>query len=166
MNMIIGMAFPLAIIWMLLTIQFNWQGFVVGYVISLVILYLFGPTKGRLNWRRLPGQILALLIYLVILYRDIFFSGLDIVRRVLSPDMRLKPGVVAVPVQDPDKSSLVTALSADAISLTPGELVVEIEGDAILYVHTLDVDNTETHAATKQKERLKLLRRIIGIDQL
>lgn len=164
MGVIIGMAVPLALVWMLLTSRFDGQGFLVGFSLSLVILYLFPPGKGRLKWRRIPGQILALLVYFVILYRDIFLSGLDVARRALSPDMRLKPGVVAVPVQDPEKSTLLAALSADAISLTPGELVIEIEDNAILYVHTLDVDSTAAHAAADQAERLRLLNRILGRD--
>lgn len=162
MSLIIVLAVLLAIIWMLLTTQFNWQGFVVGFLISMVILTLFRPGEGRVNWRRLPIQILALLFYLTTLYWNIFLSGLDIARRVLSPDMRLKPGVVAVPVQDPEKSSLITALSGDAITLTPGELVTVIDDNSTLYVHTLDVDRTAAHAADEQAERLQLLNRILG----
>lgn len=162
MGLLVSMAVLLALVWMLLTTQFNAAGFIVGFGLSLAILLVFRPVEGRLNWRRLPGQILALLLYLALLYRDIILSGLDIARRVLSPDMRLKPGVVAVPVQDPEKSLLVSALSADAISLTPGELVTEIEDNSILYVHTLDVDRTATHAAAEQAARLQLLNRILG----
>ncbi len=165
MNFIFAMALPLSLIWMLLTVQVNWEGFVVGYGISLIILYLLRPEKRHLNWRRLPDQILALLAYLIILYWDIFLSGLDIARRVLSPDMQLNPGVVAVPLQDPENNALITALSADAISLTPGELVIEIEDNSILYVHTLNVDETVLHAASKQAERLQLLNRILGRNQ-
>ena len=162
MSLIVVLAVLLAIIWMLLTTQFNWQGFAVGFSISLAILYLFRPGEGRVKWRQLPSQILALLLYLITLYRSIFLSGLDIARRVLSPDMRLKPGVVAVPVQDPEKSSLITALSGDAITLTPGELVTLIDDNSILFVHTLDVDRTAAYAAAEQAKRLQLLNRILG----
>ena len=162
MRLIVALAVLLAFVWMFITSQVNGQGFLVGFGISLVILFLFLPERGRVNWRKLPGQFLALLFYLVILFRDIFFSGLDIARRALSPDMRLKPGIIAVPVQDPEKSLLIAALSANAISLTPGELVTEIEDNSIFYVHTLDVDYTAAHAAAKQAERLRLFYRIIG----
>ena len=162
MSWVLVMAVPMAFIWMMLTSQINWQSFFGGYAISLVFLILFKPGQGHVNWRRLPGQIVALFYYLLILYVDIFLSGLDIARRVLSRDMRLNPGVVAVPVQDPEKSLLISALSADAISLTPGELVTEIEDNSILYVHTLDVEYTATHAAAQQAERLRLLNKILG----
>lgn len=152
----------LALFWMLLTTQFNGQGFVVGFGISLVILILFRLGEGRVSWRRFLDQILALIIYAATLYRDIFLSGLDVARRVLSPNMSITPGIVAVPVQDPQKSLLITALSADSISLTPGELVTEIEDNAILYVHTLDIEKTTAHAAPEQADRLQLLNRILG----
>jgi multicomponent Na+:H+ antiporter subunit E len=162
MSLIVVLAVLLAIIWVLLTTQFNWQGFVIGFSLSMVILYFFRPVEGRVNWRRLPSQIIALLVYLITLYRSIFLSGLDIARRVLSPDMHLNPGVVAVPVQDPYQSTLATALSGDAISLTPGELVIVIDDNSTLYVHTLDVDRTVAHAEAEQAERLRLLNRILG----
>jgi multicomponent Na+:H+ antiporter subunit E len=162
MSFIVCLAVSLAFVWMLLTSQFNLQGFVVGLGISLTILTLFRPGESQVNWRRLPGQILALLYYLVILYINIFLSGLDIARRVLSPKMRINPGVIAVPVQDPERNSFITALSADAISLTPGELVTEIEDNSIMYVHTLDVERTASRGASEQADRLRLLNRIMG----
>lgn len=156
------LSIPLAFVWMLITTKVSPASFLIGYVLSFLILSLLHPTRLRVDWRRLPGQVVALIIYGVILYRDILFSGVDVARRVLSVNMRLKPGVVAVPTQDQRKSLLVAALSANAMSLTPGELVVEIEENAILYVHTLDVDATLKTSAEKQKIRIGLLNRILG----
>lgn len=165
MSLTVGWALVLTFIWMMLTSQVNIQGFAVGFFISLLIQLLFRPGAGRLDIRRLPGQILALLVYLGLLYRDIFLSSLDIARRILSPKMKLNPGVLAVPVQDPGKAALITALSAHAMSLTPGELVIEIEGDSTLYVHALDIDAAVAHAYEAQTKRLRLLNRIIGKDE-
>lgn len=157
-----GWALVLALVWMLLTSRFNLQGFLTGAVIGLILLFFVKPPSQQVRWRRLPGQIWALVMYGLILYRDILYSGVDIARRVLSKDMGLKPGVVAVPVQDPEKSPLVTALSANALSLTPGELVIEIEANSILFVHTLNVERTAKNAAAEQAKRLQLLNRVMG----
>lgn len=164
MGLILVIALGLALIWMLLTSQVSLPGFIIGFSLSLAVLLLFRPIQGRVSWRRLPGQLLALLYYLAVLYRDIFLSGLDTARRALSPDMRLNPGIVQVPVQDPERSSLIAALSADAISLTPGELVIEIEENAVMHIHSLDVERTAAHASVEQAERLRILKRILGRD--
>jgi multicomponent Na+:H+ antiporter subunit E len=149
---------------MMLTSQVSLPGFITGFSLSLAVILLFRPVQGRVNWRRLPGQLLALLFYLATLYRDIFLSGLDTARRALSPDMRLNPGIVQVPIQDPEKNSLIAALSADAISLTPGELVLEIEENSIMHIHSLDVTRTAAHAGAEQAKRLRILKRILGRD--
>jgi multicomponent Na+:H+ antiporter subunit E len=155
----------MAVVWILITGQISWASFGVGYVLGLGVLWLLRPKLPPLNPKRLPRQIIALILYGLILYRDIWLSGLDIARRVLSVDMKLKPGVVAVPTQDTHKSLVIAALSADAISLTPGELVTEIEANSVLYVHTLDVEATAANAAQEQAERLAILNRILGREQ-
>jgi multicomponent Na+:H+ antiporter subunit E len=166
MGNIFGLALPIALVWMLLTSRFNWQGFILGYALGLIILFFFRPARIPIRWRRVPGQLWALLIYGLTLYRDILLSGLDIARRVLSKDMRLSPGVVALEMQDPDKNALVAALSADAISLTPGELVIEIEENTVLYVHTLNLERTSKYMTADQAKRLRLLNRILGRESI
>ena len=155
---------PLAFFWMGITNILTIESFLVGYTISLVGAFLFRPRSVTIHWWKLPRQLFALLIYVILLYRDIFLSGVDLARRVLSRDMQLKLGIIAVPIQDPEKSSLVAALSADVITLTPGELVVEIEDNEVMYVHCLDYEYVEAHANKVQADRLKLLEQILGRD--
>jgi multicomponent Na+:H+ antiporter subunit E len=103
-----------------------------------------------------------LIVYTLELYRDILLSGLDLTRRLLSPDMKLRTGIIAVPTQE--KSCIVAALSAHAITITPGELVVEFDGDDVLYVHCLDVDAAEVHERKMQTHRRELIDEIIGVS--
>ena len=155
-------AIPLALFWMGITNQLTLESFFVGYVLSISGLMLFRPKPPSVYWRKLPGQLAALLVFIVVLYRDILLSGIDLARRVLSSDMRLKLGIIAVPTQDPQKSQIVAALSADVVTLTPGELVVEIEDNHVMYVHCLDIEDAESHATAVQAKRLQLLQRILG----
>jgi multicomponent Na+:H+ antiporter subunit E len=159
------LAFTMALIWLGITNRPTPGNFLVGYLVSLGIVVLMRPQPFRVSWKRLPSQLLALLIYLGMLFRDIFLSGIDVARRVLSPRMPLKLGVVAVPTQDPDRSLIVAALSANVISLTPGELVVELGEPDIMYVHSLDVEATAARADSVQARRLALLRQIRGLPQ-
>jgi multicomponent Na+:H+ antiporter subunit E len=57
-------------------------------------------------------------------------------------------------------SELATALSAHAITLAPGEMVVEIGEGGIMYTHTLDVTQAAEYVAEAQQLRRELLRKI------
>ena len=48
----------------------------------------------------------------------------------------------------------------DAITLTPGEMVVEIDDDGIMYTHMLDASNPDKQVAAAQQTRRDLLSRI------
>jgi multisubunit Na+/H+ antiporter MnhE subunit len=157
----IFLAVVIGIIWMLITSRLTLESFAVGFVIGLA-LTLLRPAQFTVKWRRIPRQLLALVIYLSILSRDIVLSGLDVARRVLSSDMRLKPGIITVPTGDDTRSPLITALSADVITLTPGELVVEVREGTLLYVHCLDIDASLRHATAQQAQRLRLFQQILG----
>ncbi|MFN8378149.1 MAG: Na+/H+ antiporter subunit E [Anaerolineae bacterium] len=154
-------ALALAMAWVAIVGRLTAENLVVGFVIGLLIV-LVGPKPPPLKPRRVPGQLVALLLYILILLRDIILSGLDVARRVLSPDMKLKPGILAVDSQDEDRNAVVLALSANYLSLTPGELVVDIADDHLIYVHSLDVEASAKVADSAQTKRLVLLNRVIG----
>jgi multicomponent Na+:H+ antiporter subunit E len=65
-------------------------------------------------------------------------STFIVARTVIAPRDRIRSGIVAVPLHA--CSDAVATLIADAISLTPGTLTLEVRRDPlILYVHALDV---------------------------
>jgi multicomponent Na+:H+ antiporter subunit E len=66
-----------------------------------------------------------------------------------------------VPTQDETHSASIAALSAHAITITPGELVVDFDGAKVMYVHCLDTEATSKTADPAQAARLKLLRRVL-----
>lgn len=53
-----------------------------------------------------------------------------------------------------------TALSAHALTLTPGEMVVEMDDEGHLYTHCLDVKETIKVAIEAQELRQELLSKI------
>jgi multicomponent Na+:H+ antiporter subunit E len=155
-------AFVIAGVWVLLTNRPTLESFALGFVFGLIVAVASPRRLGPVRWRMLPDQTFALVVYTLILLRDILLSGIDVARRVLSPRMRLNPGIVAIDTGDPSHSALIAALSGDVITLTPGELVVEVEHGHILYVHCLDVVASAGGAAAMQKRRLGLFQRILG----
>jgi multicomponent Na+:H+ antiporter subunit E len=154
-------AVGLSLAWIAITGTASVEALIVGMVVGVGVLVL-RPQPIRLQARRVPGQVIALLRYMLALLRDIVLSGLDVARRVLSPDMRLKPGIIAVSTQDPERDPTVLALSANYISLTPGELVVEVREDHLMYVHCLNVDESAARADAQQARRLAILKRLQG----
>lgn len=158
------LAIPIAIIWMVLTAVISVGSFMVGFVIGFAILYGLKIENININFRRLPDQIVAFVIYSVTLARDIWNCSVDVAKRVLNPNMPMNPGILAVRTQDPDESDFTAAFSAHGITITPGELVVDFDGSHTMYVHCLDVEASAQNADAAQLKRLKLLRRIIGKD--
>ncbi len=156
------MAIPFAIIWMVLTATISIGSFAVGFVIGFAILYSLRLEKISINFRRLPDQLIAFVIYTVTLARDIWNCSVDVAKRVLNPNMPMHPGIIAVRTQDPDESDFTAAFSAHGITITPGELVVDFDGSHTMFVHCLDVEASSQNADAAQLKRLKLLRRIIG----
>jgi multisubunit Na+/H+ antiporter MnhE subunit len=153
----------LAIAWVMITGTATLEALLVGLLVGGG-LALLAPDPKPLTLRRLPDQLLAFALYLLALLRDIIFSGIDVARRVLSPDMKLKPGIITVSTQDEQRSPTVLALSANYVTLTPGELVVDVAEDHLMYVHCLNIDESAAVAEQAQAARLRLLKRILGRD--
>jgi multicomponent Na+:H+ antiporter subunit E len=113
------------------------------------ITKLIRPRRFSIDWHRLPSSVSALVLYLVILVYDVIASGIQVARIVLDPALPIKPGIVAIPSQC--DSEMGTALSAHAITLAPGEMVVEIDERGVMYTSCLDAANSEKYTEDAQK---------------
>ena len=105
-----------------------------GLLLAVVLLAVLrlGPADARA-----VVAPLALLRFVVRFFVDLVVSSLQVVRLVLRPRTDLRQGVVSVRV--PDASDLLLTLLADAISLTPGTLTIDVDrSTSTLYVHSLD----------------------------
>lgn len=133
-----------------------------GVLLSAVILRLLGVRVRRADFVRLPSALWALLRYIIWLVAAVVRSGLDVARIVLTPSLPIKPGVIAVP--SGSQSKLVTALSAHAMTIAPGEMVIAVDDHCVIYNHYLNVDQAE-EMATAQKRRVVLLEKIFGVQK-
>ncbi len=164
MFVVILLAIPLALLWMIVTANISAESFLVGFIVSALIMILTNTERVQIDRRHLPGQLRALAIYTVTLMRDIWLSSVDVTKRVLNPKLPINPGVLRVETMDPDESEFTAAFSAHGITITPGELVVDFDGSRAMYVHCLDVEASAANAPGAQAKRLKLLRQIAGKD--
>lgn len=158
-------AIPLSVLFVTLSDQWSLAGFLVGYAVSVVVMFLADDAPGQVNVARLPGQLLWMVVYILQLAWDILLSGFDVARRVLDPRLPINPGELVVSSRDPKARVLMAALSAHAITVTPGEMVEDFEerdGEICMRVHTLDVDDTRQRIEEEQDKRISLLRRVMG----
>ena len=80
----------------------------------------------------------ALLRFALRFLVDLVVSSWQVLALVLQPRLALRQGVVAVPV--PGASEGLLTMLANAISLTPGTLTLDVDlRSSTLYVHALDV---------------------------
>ncbi|MEL6306700.1 MAG: Na+/H+ antiporter subunit E [Chloroflexota bacterium] len=173
--LVLLLAVPLALFWMITTGDFSITRFIVGYAIGIGVLVIvrtntsFDEDDVEVNLARIPSQILWLIIYTGRLAWDTFISGAGVARRVLTPSIPIDPNVIRITTQDSENDSLVSALSAHSITITPSEMVIDFEtneqGDTVMLIHSLDKNvSTREKLEREQKERLVLIRRILGKD--
>jgi multicomponent Na+:H+ antiporter subunit E len=130
---------------------------VVGLLIGLGVSVLVRPTS-RIQPAQLPLAIGALLLYIVRLLIDIVKSGVIVARYILDPKLPITPGIIAIAPQTAHEK--IIAVSAHGITITPGEMVVEIGDDGVMYTHCLNVELSSAGAEAGQTARRLLLEKV------
>ena len=156
-------ALPLWLVYLALT-QKSWdnilQNLVFGAVIAIAISFLFPPRPRPLDWSGAFPFFIGLLQYSWLVIKDMFKSAYNVAKIVLNPKLPIRPGIIAINADC--KSELATALSAHAITLTPGEMVVAMDDNGILYTHTLDIIRSQEHSEHAQELRRNLLSKLVS----
>jgi multicomponent Na+:H+ antiporter subunit E len=150
--------FFLTLIYLVLTSNFAFNNILMGIVVAVLVLLLFRPQPGELAWNRVPTAVFSFFKYVLRLIVDLLVSGIQVAGIVLSPKMPIEPGIVAIPTTC--GSDLSRALSAHAITLTPGEMVVETGKDGTMYTHMLDARDADEHVLKAQELRETMLQNI------
>jgi multicomponent Na+:H+ antiporter subunit E len=154
----IGVIVPLWILYLALTMNLELSNVFLGLLIASLVAILMRPQPRKMNLRRAPLALLALVRYVAILIVDMFLSGLQVASLVFDPRLPIKPGIIAIPSLS--ESELSVALSAHAITVTPGEIVIEIDDDGVMYTHCLIATESEKKSADAQRLRIQLLQNI------
>jgi multicomponent Na+:H+ antiporter subunit E len=152
---ILWVILPIWLAYIALTGVLDWGNFLLGLAVATGIAWLLHARPGPVAWHRLPRAFYALGRYLLLLAYDLVVNGIEVARIVLSRSLPIAPGIVAIPSNC--QSELATALSAHAISLSPGELVVEIDQSQVMYTHCLDAEQADRYVVQAQELRRRLL---------
>lgn len=138
----------LLLIWLVANNSLEPDIVVVGVGIAALLAVLFMPyarVYADIRWS--PPVILYALAFLAVFLWELLKANLNVARLVFSPRIRIRPGIVEIRTRL--KSPMGRLALANAITLTPGTLVVDIKGDA-LFIHWIVVSEQDPVAATRE----------------
>jgi multicomponent Na+:H+ antiporter subunit E len=138
----------MVLLWLLLAGSLHPQELIAALVVGVIASAIAGPRLAVFSGVRLtPAAPLSLLRYLIRFVTALVRANLDMARRVLTPSLPLRPAVVEVKTEL--QSSLGRLLLANSITLTPGTLTVDVQGDRLL-IHWVDCEpGTDLETATR-----------------
>jgi multicomponent Na+:H+ antiporter subunit E len=129
----------LALTWAALQGELNVLNLVIGFLVGAAVIYLFRRMFFRPSYFR---KVQLGVILVLVFFKELIKSNIAVLRVVLSPRLRVRSGVIAVPTELTNDVAL--TMLANMITLTPGTLTLDISPDRrYLYVHTLNLDDPE-----------------------
>ena len=136
------------LIWVLLTWTLDARQLAAGLVFSLLVTVFISDTFPQRPGRLLnPRRWLWMLLYLPYFLYYCVRANLDVAYRVLHPDMPIHPGIVKV--NTTLTSDMGKTFLANSITLTPGTLTVDIDGQD-LYIHWINVTTDDPAEQTRE----------------
>jgi multicomponent Na+:H+ antiporter subunit E len=139
----------LSFFWVLLNGSVATDVLLVGAAVSAVITLLFPnaiPFFGDFRAGR-PQAWLAAAGYFGYFFKQLLISNLRLAAIVIAPSLPVSPGIVKVRTRL--KTRMGRLLLANSITLTPGTLTVELEGEW-LYIHWVRVESIDVEKATAE----------------
>lgn len=135
MNKVINL-FLLSFATWLLVSGFTVEEVIAGALASLVISVILAKGFG-LDLKIKPAGIFILLfVYLPVFVFELIKANFDVASRVVKKDIPLNPGFIRVETKL--KNKFAQLMLANSITLTPGTMTVEMQGDS-LCIHWIDV---------------------------
>jgi multicomponent Na+:H+ antiporter subunit E len=145
---IISLFLVMFVIWILIA-GIHVQELIVGALVSIILsIILSSYLKFELSVSNVAGLFIFLLMYIPRLILELIKANLDVAKRVLKKDVPVKPGIVKINTEL--KSDLGKLTLLNSITLTPGTISLDAEGDD-LYIHWIEVSKE------KEEEQKKVI---------
>jgi multicomponent Na+:H+ antiporter subunit E len=135
--------FSLCLIWLLWSGHYTGLVMMLGLASCILTVYLsrrLDIIDGDNNFWRLGPR---LFLYWFWLLWQIFKANIAVARIILSPRLLINPTLVRIRASQ--RSDLTKAIFANSITLTPGTVSLQIDGDSII-VHALTRADADTVA--------------------
>jgi len=127
--------------WLGFTTSFNPQELLTGAVVSLIIAFLAFKTFTDFGLSFFhPKKLLNIVKFIFVFIIALIKSNFDVARRVIDPKLPINPGIVTYKTKL--KSDTAKVFLANAITLTPGTLSIDVIGDE-LFIHWIDVTSDD-----------------------
>lgn len=129
----------IALIWMFLQNSYLLTTFVFGFIIGLFILFVLRRFfEYDFYFRRVFAFVKLVGVFLI----EMFKANVDMVKVVLQPRLKNKPGIIAVETELETEIEIATL--AALITLTPGTVSMDFSADGrTIFVHSIDVDDRD-----------------------
>jgi multicomponent K+:H+ antiporter subunit E len=133
------MSLALCLLWLLLVNDFSFGQVLLGALFGLLVPVATRPFALERPALRHPFK---LVLFLLLVGRDIVVANMVVAGLILGPRRRLHPAFVEVPLDVRD--SYVVTILASIVSLTPGTVSADIDlHRGILLVHGLNVGDPQ-----------------------
>lgn len=143
-----GVFFALLLFWALLNGRLDATTLAVGVAVAAVVTLMTpGAISFFADFRFSPRGVWATIAYFGFFLVALVKANLRVARLVLTPGLPINPGFVKVRTRL--KTPMARLLLANSITLTPGTLTVEIEGEW-LYIHWVTTDASDIEGATHE----------------
>lgn len=134
-------------IWLALVGTLHWQELLMGGVFSAIVAAFGWRYFSQVGFSNISlKKLIYFLLYIPVFFWAMIKANFDVAYRVIHPRMPINPGVVMINT-DLKSDSGKLAL-ANSITLTPGTLTMDVEGDKLL-IHWINVKTSDTKEATK-----------------
>jgi len=148
----------LALVWIGMTGEFTPVNFVVGFGLGMLILFFARRVIGTPYYLAKMVQVLELFVFVL---WELILANLRVAYDVLTPGYRMRPGVVAIPLDA--RTDVEITLLANLITLTPGTLSLDVSSDRrVLYIHIMYIDNDDL-AEVRRKIKTGFERRVLEV---
>ena len=157
-----GSVWLIAIGWCFLQGEITLGNIILGGLLGIAVLSIslsFNKMGSSLN------QLIALVRLLLFIIKELIISSLRIAWDILTPTVYARPRIVRIPIDD--LNDIAITILANAISLTPGSLALEVNSDhQILYVHLMYAEDRDTAVREIYFDLGNRVRAVCGIKEL
>ncbi len=136
------------VLWILLFWSLDWTVLVTGVIFACIVATLLGDIYPDAMPKVLnPLRWLYFLVYVPYFLYYCVRANVDVMLRVIHPDVPIRPGIVKV--QTTLTSDMARTFLANSITLTPGTLTMDIDGQD-LYIHWINIHTEDVAKRTAE----------------
>lgn len=134
-------------LWLLLTLSINLDHLIAGGIVVLLGTIFFGGYFTDRPYKFLQvHRIFWFVVYIPYFIWCMIKANIDVAYRALHPERPIKPGIVKIRTNL--KTDIAKVFLANSITLTPGTMTCEIDGE-YLYIHWIYVQSDEIDMASR-----------------